>query len=138
VLADALTEGARRVDEAKIDQWPDFQRWLEMDAPYDVAIAFRTAILTAFNKREAAPGEKQIVPLRIRRDVNALIVQGCGRARLSQARRTFLGIWPYSVRIYELGKTSAEVAQLIKTVAKQCVFPSPEDVENEIFADRRS
>ena len=225
VLADALTKGKRRIDEAKIERWLDFQRWLEMDAPYDVVIPFRASILTAFNKRAAARSEKHIVPLRMRRDVNALILaietsailhraqrktdaegkivatitdyrhaheafdaglaalyrtkipetalavvkaaealgarievgakitisalmaklgitgRGIASARLKDAEeRGFLklieptsGYGRTSARIYELGKTSSEVAELIKTGAQQCVFPSPEEVENEFF-----
>ena len=66
VVAGVLRDDIRRVGEDEIEPWLDFQRWLEKDAPYDVVIPFRAAILTAFN--ELWDGMRT-VPLRIRRDV---------------------------------------------------------------------
>jgi len=70
--------------------------------------------------------------------------RGVAAARLRDAEeRGFLklvetekGYGRTTARIYELGKTSAEVATLIETgVGTQCVFPPVEDVEREIFQD---
>ena len=50
VLKGVLAKEVRRVDEEEIRSWLDFQRWLEADAPYEVVIPFRPAILAAFNE----------------------------------------------------------------------------------------
>jgi hypothetical protein len=222
VLAGVLRDDIQRVSEQLIGPWLDFQRWLEKDAPYDVVIPFRAAILAAFN--ELWDGTRT-VPLRIRRDVNALIIAietsailhraqrekdamgrivatlddyahahdafDAGLATLYQTKipetalavvmaaealgatkeqgvkitvsalmkrlgingrsvansrlwdaedRGFLNLVDLgkghgrtSPRVYELGKTSAEVAALIKSgSAGQCVFPKVEDVKKTL------
>ena len=66
VLKGVLAKEVRRVDEEEIRaKRLDFQRWLETDAPYDVVIPFRPAILAAFNELW---DEIRTVQLRIRRD----------------------------------------------------------------------
>jgi hypothetical protein len=222
VVAGVLRDDIRRVGEDEIEPWLDFQRWLEKDAPYDVVIPFRAAILTAFNELW---DEMRTVPLRIRRDVNALIIaietsailhkaqrekdatgrivatlddyadahdafdaglatlyqtkipetalavvkaaealgatkekgvkitvsalmkklgingRGVANSRLWDAEdRGFLNLVDLgkghgrtSPRVYELGKTSAEVAALIESgSAGQCVFPRVEAVKNTL------
>ena len=84
VLKGVLAKEDRRVDEEEIRPWLDFQRWLEADAPYEVVIPFRPAILTAFNELW---DEIRTVPLRIRRDVNALIIAIETSAILHRAQR---------------------------------------------------
>jgi hypothetical protein len=84
VLKGVLAKEVRRVDEDEIRPWLDFQRWLETDAPYDVVIPFRPAILAAFNELW---DEIRTVPLRIRRDVNALIIAIETSAILHRAQR---------------------------------------------------
>jgi hypothetical protein len=84
VLAGVLAKDARRVDEEEIERWLDFQRWLEIAAPYDVVIPFRPAILEAFNELW---DEIRTVPLRIRRDVNALVLAIQTSAILHKAQR---------------------------------------------------
>jgi len=84
VLKGVLAKEVRRVDEEEIRPWLDFQRWLETDAPYDVVIPFRPAILAAFNELW---DEIRTVPLRIRRDVNALIIAIETSAILHRAQR---------------------------------------------------
>ena len=84
VLAGILARDFRRVDDEEIRPWLDFQRWLETDAPYDVEIPFRPAILEAFNELW---DEIRTVPLRIRRDVNALILAIQTSAILHKAQR---------------------------------------------------
>ena len=228
VLAGVLRDDIQSVSEEKIELWLDFQRWLEKDAPYDVVIPFRAAILAAFNELR---DEMRTVPLRIRRDVNALIIaietsailhkaqlekdtmgrivatlddyrhaheafdaglatlyqtkipetalavvraaealgatkekgvkitvsalmkklgingRGVANSRLWDAEdRGFLnlvdlgkGHGKTSPRVYELGKTSAEVAELIESGSTgQCVFPSVEEVEKHSIGLRFS
>ena len=84
VLAGILARDFRRVDEEEIRPWLNFQRWLETDAPYDVVIPYRPAILRAFNELW---DEIRTVPLRIRRDVNALILAIQTSAILHKAQR---------------------------------------------------
>jgi hypothetical protein len=84
VLAGILAKDFRRVDEEEIRPWLNFQRWLETDAPYDVVIPYRPAILRAFNELW---DEIRTVPLRIRRDVNALILAIQTSAILHKAQR---------------------------------------------------
>ena len=84
VLAGVLRDDIQRVSEQLIGPWLDFQRWLEKDAPYDVVIPFRAAILGAFN--ELWDGTRTL-PLRIRRDVNALIIAIETSAILHRAQR---------------------------------------------------
>jgi hypothetical protein len=74
VLTAALTdeEDEEKV-KAEIGQWLDYQRWLALDAPYDVVIPFRRAILLAILARQKAAeerGEKPKFRLRIRRDIH--------------------------------------------------------------------
>ena len=84
VLAGIMARDFRRVDEEEIRPWLNFQRWLETDAPYDVVIPYRPAILRAFNELW---DEIRTVPLRIRRDVNALILAIQTSAILHKAQR---------------------------------------------------
>jgi hypothetical protein len=74
VLAAALTdEEDEEQVKAEIDQWVDYQCWLALDAPYDVVIPFRRAILLAILARQKAAeerGEKPKFRLRIRRDIH--------------------------------------------------------------------
>ena len=51
VLSEALSVEDRDVSEAEIEQWLDFQRWLMIEAPYEVVVPFRQAILKAFDER---------------------------------------------------------------------------------------
>ena len=84
VLAGVLRDDIQSVSDELIGPWLDFQRWLEKDAPYDVVIPFRAAILAAFNELW---DETRTVPLRIRRDVNALIIAIETSAILHKAQR---------------------------------------------------
>jgi hypothetical protein len=224
VLKGVLAKEVPRVDDEEIRPWLDFQRWLEADAPYDVVIPFRPAILGAFNELW---DEMRTVPLRIRRDVNALIIaietsailhraqrekdaagrivatlddyrhaheafdaglaslyrtkipdtalaivkaaeamgataeigvkitvsalmgklgitgRGVANSRLNHAEECgFLKLVDTGkggARIYELGKTSAEVVELIESgSAGQCVFPTVEAVEAVLKAHQKN
>jgi hypothetical protein len=90
VLADVLTKEAREVDEAEIESWLCFQRWLELSAPYDVVIPYRQAIFAAFNARLAemqACGKGPNIQLRIRRDVHGFLAAIKTSAILHNAQR---------------------------------------------------
>ena len=73
VIAATITAGNRpRVERQEVEDWLDFQRWLKLDAPYEVAIPFDKAILKAFKWRWEAAGKRKENPklqLRLRRDV---------------------------------------------------------------------
>jgi hypothetical protein len=90
VLADVLSGEDRSVDKADVARWLDFQRWLELDAPYDVVIPFSGDILAAFKKRLAeidARGEQPRVKLRIRRDIHGFLTAIKTSAILHKAQR---------------------------------------------------
>jgi hypothetical protein len=91
VLAAALTDdeddkGVR----VEIEQWLDYQRLLALDAPYDVVIPFRRAILRAILARQKAAeerGEKPKFRLRIRRDIHGFMTAVRTSAILHKAQR---------------------------------------------------
>ena len=75
---------------AEIDQWVDYQRWIALDAPYDVSIPYRPAILRALRaQRQAAKdrGEKPKFKLRIRRDIHGFLTAIRTSAILHKAQR---------------------------------------------------
>jgi hypothetical protein len=90
VLANVLSGEDRSVDKAEIARWLDFQRWLELSAPYDVVIPFSGDILAAFKKRSAeidACREHPRVKLRIRRDIHGFLTAIKTSAILHKAHR---------------------------------------------------
>jgi hypothetical protein len=90
VLADVLSGEDRSVDKADVARWLDFQRWLELNAPYDVVIPFSADILAAFKKRLAeieARRERPRVKLRIRRDIHGFLTAIKTSAILHKAQR---------------------------------------------------
>ncbi len=90
VLSEALSVEDRDVSEAEIEQWLDFQRWLMTEAPYEVVIPFRKAILKAFNERweeMKRRGENQKIQLRLRRDVHGMLTAIKTSAVLHKAQR---------------------------------------------------
>jgi hypothetical protein len=71
VITNALVPSVQPVGAEEIENWLDFQRYLECNAPYEVFIPFLEAISAAYAKLiEDFPATLQ---LRLRRDVNALI-----------------------------------------------------------------
>jgi hypothetical protein len=57
--------------ELDLSPWLDFQRWLELEAPYEVSVPFGEALYAAYEKRlQAFPNALQ---LRMRRDISGLI-----------------------------------------------------------------
>jgi hypothetical protein len=74
-------------DEEALDRapWLDFQQWLEIGAPYDVSVAFGSAVYGAYEKRLAT--YPKAMQLRIRRDVGGLISAIKTSAVLHKAQR---------------------------------------------------
>jgi hypothetical protein len=90
VLSEALSVEDRDVSEAEIEQWLDFQRWLMIEAPYEVVVPFRQAILKAFDERRKemkARGENPKIQLRLRRDVHGMLTAIKTSAILHKAQR---------------------------------------------------
>jgi hypothetical protein len=74
VIERVLGEEEPAVDPAEIDRWLDFQRLLQLDAPYDVVIPFRKAIWISFDEHWRMRSEKgEKFKLRIRRDAHGLL-----------------------------------------------------------------
>jgi hypothetical protein len=87
VLEDEEDEEGVKIE---VDRWLDYQRWIALDAPYDVAIPFRRAIMGAIlARREAAEkrGEKPKFRLRIRRDIHGFLTAIRTSAILYKAQR---------------------------------------------------
>jgi hypothetical protein len=90
VLADVLSGQDRSADRAEVGRWLDFQRWLELEAPYDVAIPFSRDILAAYKNRlaETESGrERPRIKLRIRRDIHGFLTAIKTSAILHKAQR---------------------------------------------------
>ena len=74
----------------RVEQWLDFQRWLALEAPYQVAIPFRLAILKAFKEhweKLKRRGENPKIQLRLRRDVHGVLTAIKTSAILHKAQR---------------------------------------------------
>jgi hypothetical protein len=85
----AVVKGLLSVDESRaqpdLAPWLDFQRWLELDAPYDVTVPFGVALYNAYEHRlQRFPDALQ---LRMRRDISGLISAIKTSAVLHKARR---------------------------------------------------
>jgi hypothetical protein len=94
VIEAALTDGddedEREGVRKEINRWLDYQCWIALDAPYDVSIPYRLAILRAIRaQREAAKhrGEKPKFKLRIRRDIHGFLTAIRTSAILHKAQR---------------------------------------------------
>ena len=80
-----LVERVTIEEEPDLAPWLDFQRWLELEAPYDVSVPFGAALYTAYEKRlQAFPNALQ---LRMRRDISGLISAIKTSAVLHKAQR---------------------------------------------------
>lgn len=75
----------RPVDDGGIERWRDHQRWLQLDAPYDVVIPFSEAIAKAW--RALVRKYPAALQLRIRRDATALKAAIEASAVLHKAQR---------------------------------------------------
>jgi hypothetical protein len=75
-LTEAVVKGILANDDGDEDEpdlaaWLDYQRLLELEAPYEVSVPFGAALYTAYEKRlQASPNALQ---LRMRRDISGLI-----------------------------------------------------------------
>jgi hypothetical protein len=75
---------------AEIGQWVDYQRWIALDAPYDVLIPYSHAILAAIRAQRADArkrGEKPKFKLRIRRDIQGFLTAIRTSAILHKSQR---------------------------------------------------
>ena len=63
IVEHTLADRRSSVSADEVKSWVDFQHWLELGGPYDVAIPFLEAINRAYGNPVKAP------PLRIRRDI---------------------------------------------------------------------
>jgi hypothetical protein len=71
--------------EPDLSLWLDFQRWLEVEAPYEVTVPFGAPLYAAYEKRlQAFPNALQ---LRMRRDISGLISAIKTSAVLHKAQR---------------------------------------------------
>jgi hypothetical protein len=85
VITHILVPPTQPIGGEEIEKWLDFQKWLECDAPYDVAIPFLEAVSTAYAKLiEDFPATLQ---LRLRRDVGALVTAVEASAVMHRAQR---------------------------------------------------
>ncbi len=80
IIDNALTDRRHQVRTEEIEAWIDFQRWLELGGPYEVAIPFLSAIKAAHN------GEEKL-PLRYRRDLTGFLNAIKASAILHAAQR---------------------------------------------------
>ncbi len=85
VVANVFSNARPTVPEDEIGRWVDFQRWLAIDAPYDVSIPFAEAIFKAWD--ELAKEFPADMPLRTRRDAPALKAAIEASAVLHKAQR---------------------------------------------------
>ena len=73
------------VGKTEVEQWLNLQRWLELDAPYDVAVPFAAAIYDAYKKLiNSLPSALQV---RMRRDITGLLAAVKASAVLHKAQR---------------------------------------------------
>jgi hypothetical protein len=89
-LTDEDGEENKETARAEIGQWLDYQCWIALDAPYDVSVPYRPAILQAIRaQRKAATkrGEKPKFKLRIRRDIHGFLTAIRTSAILHKALR---------------------------------------------------
>ena len=90
VLSDVLSMEGRGVNDEEIEPWLDLQRWLAIEAPYEVAVPFRWAIKEAFDERlkqAERRGENPKIQLRLRRDVHGMLTAIKTSAILHKAQR---------------------------------------------------
>jgi hypothetical protein len=80
IIENFLTDHGHGVSAEEIEAWIDFQRWLELGGPYDVAIPFLSAI-------SAAHDASKKLPLRYRRDLSGFLTAIKASAILHVAQR---------------------------------------------------
>jgi hypothetical protein len=88
VLERKLNQGEKLepVAEEEIERWQALQRWLALDLPYCVAIPFEQALHKAYG--ELIEQRREILrQLRIRRDINGLLIPIKASAVLHKAQR---------------------------------------------------
>ena len=73
------------VGKTEVEQWLNLQRWLELDAPYDVAVPFAAAIYDAY--KELINSLPSALQVRMRRDITGLLAAVKASAVLHKAQR---------------------------------------------------
>lgn len=80
IIESTLTEREHSVPADELEQWLDFQRWLELCGPYEVQIPFLSVIWRAH-------GDKTKAPLRYRRDISGFVTAIKASAIIHLAQR---------------------------------------------------
>ena len=80
IIRNTLSDQREEISPSDVDGWIDFQRWLEVGGPYEVAIPFLQAIRKSY-------GDRVRLPLRHRRDLQSLLVAVKTSAIIHQAQR---------------------------------------------------
>ena len=80
IIESTLTEREHSVSADELEQWLDFQRWLELGGPYEVQIPFLSSI-------RRAHGDQKKAPLRYRRDIGNFITAIKASAIIHSAQR---------------------------------------------------
>jgi hypothetical protein len=80
------THGASALDDAALEPWLEFQRWLALDAPYDVSVPFGEALFAALEEWiKPLPATAQV---RLRRDAEGLLSAIKASAVVHRAQRS--------------------------------------------------
>jgi hypothetical protein len=90
VMKAALALERRSPGKEVVEQWVNYQLWLEAGAPYDVTIPFSEAIFAAFEARWADMAkrrEKVLILVRMRRDLHGFLAAVKTSAVLHKAQR---------------------------------------------------
>jgi hypothetical protein len=85
VVKRALLGAPEPVSKEEIEQWVELQRWLEFDAPHDVAVPFAAAIFEAYKRLIDSP--PNALQVRMRRDISGLLAAVKAAAVLHRAQR---------------------------------------------------
>ena len=80
IIESTLSEREHSVSADELEQWLDFQRWLELGGPYEVNIPFLSAIRRAHGGHTKAP-------LRYRRDIANFVTAIMASAIIHSAQR---------------------------------------------------
>jgi hypothetical protein len=84
-VVERILNGTTKPVTYEIERWVDYQRWLELDAPYTVAVPFAGAIYAAYKQLiKSLPGALQ---LRMRRDITGLLSAVKASAVIHRAQR---------------------------------------------------
>ena len=85
VVKRTLRGAPEPVSKGEVEQWLNLQRWLALDAPYDVVVPFAAAIYDAY--KELIGSLPNALQVRMRRDVTGLLAAVKSAAVLHPAQR---------------------------------------------------